>query len=796
MISVAIDGVEIEGLSPTTLSLALSAERMRSVEGAAADCDFTFTLDIESHNSAAHTLFSGDGFLHDGEPFNSVEHWGEVRCEGEVMVSGRVVLLSTVVGSESVSYTIRLRQSGAEWAQAAEETLVHDVELDYYERLDMETMEGSWSDNSVVKYFPVHRDSYEATYSSVSFDTVQRLRSVDDYHPFINIRELMVAIFDEQGYTVESDFMESDQFKRLYISGAYASQSSSEAKAAMDFYAVKLAGQSTVADYRGRVNISPLYSSNSVGYLVDFDSIDERAECYSLGGALTIESGVLTFTPTQAVSVGFEVRLKYTADYTVESRTALKTFDTLYLEGSMLYDYTVANRFTDQRDEALEMLFEYKVVAFDGSSTATYDLTIMVNGVETSLGSWTGIWGEVTTPRFTDSDTVNSPKLYVTPSGGSRAAYSGDWALYMGYVELEGEVEVDITIRTPPQSASPSSPIKLTAPFISGAAVGANFTLLAETSLQPFFAGYPGYGSYVDFSELSQYDGVYASKFVESVRQLFNLAIFSDVEGKRVLIEPEEDIYALGSVWDWSDRVVESEPITFSDVAIDGARQRKWGYQANDGVTTRIAGFYYEAGETYPDAPESDPVQSVENSSSPNYGTWLVDTLSFAADYRVATELNPMLSPTINDTVGVPIVGDRDNPDMVDTLDFSPRVLSFEGFMWSENEWVPNTVFFSEEQGVNLCFEDREGVRGLNKYYSEAVERLSSGQYVELTLRLSAGEVVGLTSPVEGRASMLSTFRLTLGGESCLARLESVEMEAGVERVGDSVARCKFLIIK
>lgn len=795
MISLAIDGVEIKGVSPSTLALTLSAEAQRSVEAAALDCDFILTIDIEAINDSAHALFSGDGALHDGAPFNRTKHVGELKCDGVVVVSGEVVLLSSLVGAKGVTYTVRLRRAGAQWAVAAQDTLIHEVEMEYSERLDLSTMEGSWSDDNSVKFFPVHRDSYTSTYSSVSLDTVRRIRSVDDYHPFINIYDLMVRIFEQQGYTVESSFMESEQFRKLYISGAYVSQSSSEAKAAMDFYAVKQESVSTTADYRGRVNISPLYSYNSVGYLVDFDSIDERAECYSLGGAFTVVSGVLTFTPLQSVSVGLEVRLKYTAEYVVESRTALRTFDTLYLEGSMMYEYEVANKFIDQRDEPLEMLFEYKVVAFDGDSSLVYDLTIMINGVETSLGQWTGIWGEVATPRFSDSDVVDTPKLYVTSAGGSRTLYSDDWALYMGYVELEGEVEVDVTIRTPPTNASPSSPIELTAPFISGGDAGMSFTLLAETSLQPYFAGYPGYGSNIDFSDISQHED-YASAFIESVRHMFNLAIFSDLEGQRVIIEPEEEIYDSSTLWDWSGKIVDSEPITLTDVALDGARQRKWGYQAQDGVTTRIAGFYYEAGETYPDAPEAEPEQSYEGASSPEYGTWLVDLDTYAAEERTGTQLNPMLSPTINDTLGVPIVGDRDNPDMSDTLEFSPRVLSYEGLMWSENEWVPNTVFFCEELGVNLCFEDREGVRGLNKYYSDSVERLERGQYVELSLRLTPSEVIALATPLAGRASMLSTFVLEIGGERCEARLESLELETVGQRLAESVARCRFLITR
>ncbi len=792
MISISIDGVEISTISPTTITLSNTAATMRSVDSAAANQDFNFDMEIGVTDIETLLSLSSEGYLHDGVPFNQSLHTGEILCEGVVVASGNISLVGTTVKANKVVYKLRLRCSGAEWATHAQETLIHEVSLEYSERLDTSTIESSWTDDSFIKYLPVHRDSYSSTYSTESISTVQRIRSVDDYHPFIHVYTLMQQIFTEGGYTVNSDFMDSTAFKKLYISGDYISQSSSEAEAVMDFYAVKMEDRSTTADYRGRVNISPLYSYNSVGYLVDLESIDSMAECYSLGGCLSVESAVLTFTPTQSVSVGFEVRLLYVSDYQIESRTSLKAFDSLYLDGSMTYDYGVANTFIDQRDETIEKLFEYLVVVFNGSSSQTYQLSIMINGVETYLNSWVGTSGEVTTPSFSTSDTVVSPKLYAVSSSGVRTQYTSDWAMYMGYINFEGEVEIDVTVRTPPQTASPSSPISLTAPYIDGAESGMSFTLKSGTSLKPYFAGYPGFGSQVEYSDLSQHD-FYASDFIESMQHLFNLAIFSDKDGGQVFIEPEEDIYDSSTVWDWSDKIVESEEITFTDVAVDGSQVRKWGYQSSDGVTTRIAGFYYEPGETYPDAPTADPAQSVEGASCPEYGTWVVDIGSYVAEDKTNTELNPILSPTINDTLGLPIVGDREDPDMADTLEFSPRILSLEGMMYSDNELIPNAVFFSQSMGVNLCFEDRDGLTGLNKYYREMVERESSGRYVELSLSLTPNELASLATPMAGSPNMLSTFGLTISGEWCEARLEQIEMVVGVK---SPTAKCKFLITK
>lgn len=784
MISLHIDGEFVAELSSTAISLSISKERSLSVESAAQTEDFTITIEA---NDAVNRFFGGEGYLHHSELFNASEHTAQVICEGEVALSGSVVILSVARTRKALTYSLRVRRAAAAWATNATEKLLRELDVEYGATLDTLTAKSSWEDDSLVKYFLVHRDDYSATFSSSETGTVRRVRSVDDYHPFLNLYEIMRLAFEEGGYTLRSDFMESDYFKRLYMSGAYLSQSSSVAKEYMDFYLEKLESETSTADFSGRVTFSPLYSSNSVGYIVDVESTEEKSECYTKGNCVTVENSKLQFTPTQSVSVGFEFRVVYTTDYKIKSRTELTAFDTLYLEDSATHTFGVANLFPDQRGLEILPYFSYLIVAFDESesSARTFSLYVEVDGVERSMGSWTGRSGRIVTPQFNSSSVIGDAYLYVD---GVR--YDEDWALYQGYTEESGQTDVDVTIRTAPDSYTADSPKVFSAPYISGAEQGMSVTIKAGTSLKPYFAGYPGAGSWVEYEDLSRHE-CQISDVIESVRQLFSLVIYTDEEAREVFVEPEEDIFDSSKVWDWSDRIVEGEPITLSDCALSSRKIRKWGYQSADGVTNRTNGEYYIPGDTYPNAPEADPEQSVEGSSSPDYGSWQVEIASQAAESGTQTSLNTLFSPTQNDLDGLPIVGDRDNPDMADTLEFSPRVVIWNGLIDYNNEEIPHVYFHSAEMCETLCFEDRDGAEGLSSYRAESVQREATGRYAELTLRLSTSDLLTLMTPREGVPHRFSTFGFWIDGEWCEARLESVE----AREVESPTAKCKFLLI-
>jgi hypothetical protein len=100
-----------------------------------------------------------------------------------------------------------------------------------------------------------------------------------------------------------------------------------------------------------------------------------------------------------------------------------------------------------------------------------------------------------------------------------------------------------------------------------------------------------------------------------------------------------------------------------------------------------------------------------------------------------------------------------------------------EGELWSspspQNRY-PYAAFIDNE-GVNLCFEDRNNTEGLHKHYDPMLLRQSDSQKISLSLYLTTAEIATLFTANGTKPSLRTKFRLNINGESSLFRLAKVE---------------------
>ena len=144
--------------------------------------------------------------------------------------------------------------------------------------------------------------------------------------------------------------------------------------------------------------------------------------------------------------------------------------------------------------------------------------------------------------------------------------------------------------------------------------------------------------------------------------------------------------------------------------------------------------------------------------------------------------------------MSLPQVGDRDLDDPAQ-LNFPNKILIYNGLrvLPDDERWgllagaYPLTTFISDEG--SLCFEDRDGVEGLHRYYDAHYEELNTARRVTLTLQLSAAALLPILTTDPARRDLRAAFRLTIGGEEGLYRLDAVEEYAADE----GVARCRFV---
>ncbi|MDE5962650.1 MAG: hypothetical protein K2G58_01225 [Alistipes sp.] len=137
--------------------------------------------------------------------------------------------------------------------------------------------------------------------------------------------------------------------------------------------------------------------------------------------------------------------------------------------------------------------------------------------------------------------------------------------------------------------------------------------------------------------------------------------------------------------------------------------------------------------------------------------------------------------------------GDRDDPTQDETT-LAPRIVRYAGIhplpeneRWgypsNENGYPLAAFHFTGDEttaGFTLCFEDRDGIEGLNRFYRQQATREGSLERITLTLRVAPDEYEALFAPNTGAAEIRSVFRIDTGQgivRTTLARIESYDPE-------------------
>lgn len=744
-----------------------AAAKLADVEAAREGRSLEIVLPPTAENDAI-VGFARDP--HTAARFNAALHTASLSAEGAQLLNGTVRLL----GASDDGYRIELREGGARWAKQAAQRMFNTLGVDYRANLLPSTISASWTDDTPVKFFPIRRDEYPQQNNPSDLLPAERLLSVDDYHPFLHVATLVETIFAEAGYRIESRFMASPEFRSLYMSGAYPSRDTAALAARMGFFARRLSGATAQGNHLGRVSANPSTPANSVGNLVEtatpqtLDADGEPIpELRNNGNCFGMDKGRIAFTPATEVSAGFEYYLKYTTDHRILTRERLRGFDSVYLGTGADMPFTLANRYEDRRGGIVPN-YRYTAIVFDHAQGAQYRLAYTRNGVSGTLwAEFATRSAQVATPA---SGTVANPVLLVR-SGSIWLPYTGDWALYDGYVTETGQTTVELRVRTAPERITPSSPKFFDRIYFYGAEEGMSLTLHKECSLQPRFSSAPGYGSAIAFADVAQHR-IRQSVLLEALQHLFNLRFHTEEATKTVRIEPADDFFGAGVAADWRDKTDFSQPVVLADIAPEVHERRTWGYQAGDGAVSR-----FDAGAASP------------------FGQWSIRTDSWAAKEGDEELRNPLFSPTLStagDYANAPSarimqVGDRDDAQE-DGTDFTPRIVRFAGMhplpggeRWgypSGKAEYPLAAFHfagdATAEGFTLCFEDRDGIRGLHRRYDRQVAQESASQRITLALRLAPDEFGSLFTPGTGMPDIRSAFLLDTGEGEVSATLHAV----------------------
>ncbi len=761
--------VTMDDASAAAITLAVAA--LTDPEKARAG--YTRTLRIPM-GATCDAVMGFAGQIHSANHFNATHHTGRIEHEGVVLIEGPLYLDRAVNLTDGTGYyEVHIIGGAKEWVEGARGCSLRGTEVNYARTLTGATIAASWTNSDIVKFLPVVRTRQVADYSSGSVAPAMKILTSDDYHPFINARELITAIFRQHGYAVRSEFLDTPEFRQLFISGNYPTRDVSGVKSAMDFLARRVRSSSAVANSEGRVYADPYRPSFSVGNVVDTASVEESStlgstcvDLFSRGGCFQKDDERVAFIPTSGVDAGFQYHLRYTTDAVIGSRTSMRGFDQVYLGEDAPRRFTLANPYPDRRG-SLRAGRSYKVVVFDHQAGWQYQLRYVQGS--TVIRHPLVLEGRCSAVGIAATTTaVRNPELYIrTSPTGSWTPYYNDWALYDGFVEERGTLDVELTVRTAPESITTGNPKFFDEIFFAGAEPGMRLTLKEGTWVRPVFYAQPGEGASLGFADVCAHN-VSQMEFLAAVRQMFNLVFHTDRTTRTVTIEPARLFYIADNPQEWTSRIDFSKPIHIEELGGNLAKQMTWSYRSGDDAVSRFnrenGGRMGEWSATVENAAATNVARTWQNALfTPSLGT--AGVVGGAASARL---VQAGLSSTEEGTAAI--------VEGTENLNFLPKIVRFEGMQalpqgqawgWPQPSGnYPKLAFHAPESGYTLCFEDRDGVQGLHTFWDADVRLWNGSRRVTLNLALSAVDIEN--------ADFRRPIALVIDGERALYRLEEI----------------------
>ncbi len=714
--------------------------------------------------------------LHTGTKFNAAPHTAQIVHHGVVLIGGSVRLLETT----DRHYRIEIRTGDSNWANDAALKMLGDTTLDFRMELTPFDIERGWTTESPVKFFPVARDRYPDANNPHDMKSILRIYSINDYHPFIAVEPLLRRCIEDSGYKLQSDFFSSSFFRSLFISGAYRQRDTSALVNRMGFKASRTNDITARATYAGMVYADPQRNGNTLGNLMQTASPYDRdntghslSDLYNHGGCLSVEYGDMTYTPPTEVTVAFEYHLKYTTDHRILSRTRLRGFDSVYLGPGSQLRFTIPNRYEDRRGE-LRTSYQYRVIVFDHKAGDTYQLTLRdKSGHERSWFGFSSRSAQLQSPPQLAPG--EESRLWLTTNGG-RQPYTGDWALYDGFIGETGSTTLELKVVSAPETISPAAPKNFFDIHFFGAEQDMQLTLHRQSTVKTIFNPGPGYGAHLTMKDITHHP-VRHLELLDAVRQMFNLRIFTNPSTRTVIIEPDPEFYRDNHIIDWSEKTLTDRPIKIEDMALDAHHYTELSYL--------------------------DPQGRVPAELRPTWGHWRAQTGNYSSKMGTLHLRNPLFHSSVNIDHQITTapsalllsVGDRD--EATDTeLNFPMLVVLYrgmrslpEGEMWREGaSSYPLVAFHTANEATTLCFEDRDRARGLHTFYDREWKERQLRERITLSLRLSADEISTLLLPDIAPVSIRSLFRINTGRETLLARIDTITDYDP----DDGVATCTF----
>lgn len=697
------------------------------------------------------------------QQFNRQKHSGKIECGGSLLIQGDIELIRCEdTRSGKTCYVIDLIVPPPEWITEARQKALKETALEYLETFSPALIQESWTSDSPVRFLPVKRDKHTAYGQE---QVVLSDLSVENYHPFVQVKALLDAIIGESGYRIESQFLNEPFFQSLYMSGNYPTSGDGSTLFRMNFEAERTSGsQPTTADSEGKVYATTLKTNHSVGNLVDKamaytgSPLDLAAQYY--GKSFRMIEGRPAFVPEQDIIAGFEFDLKYRFAVDIRTEKWFSGVSKISWNEETIYESDVPNTLTDIKNTGASGVNSLWIVAFKhGANTKRITLY-------NAKGNAIQIFYTYTAAAQVRANMTFAYARYEYLDQNQYVPFE-EWAIYSHteYQQL-GMVDSQITVKTLPVLRKKGIPVYFDSLEFEGMAANSSFTL-EYAKVKPSFYSIPSNGSEIVLASIFEHEQTQL-EFIQAVCHLFGLHLYTDEWTKTVYIEPRFTFLNHTHEVDWSDKIDTSSPIFLEEPGSDRYQTETYSYKSGDATVDRW-----------------------QDSNLTVFGKWDAYVENrFARAGRTEIK-NPLFTATIDqknslttaEDASLIVVGNRNAKD--GNLNFPAKIVRYLGIKdlpgaqrwgWpSYGQSYPLVMFHSAgEDWFTLRFDDQDGQLGLRNYYQLLYNFMNNGKKLTLNLRLSPSDMEAILYPNSANRDFRGNFRFTIRGETIRARLLEV----------------------
>ena len=830
MIELYLDNIQLE--VPQDIGIGLSLGIADYADPVTASGAYTQTIDIPRtpNNDRAFNLA---GEILSAEQFNNAEHTARVLQDGCELVGGKAYL----EGATLQSYRLQIVGAEVGWVANVKDKKLSELEGDVigwfgptdWGEVDRDDPEGLPSLSFVLM-------DHGCWWQETEEDNTRRSWvTYSDLIPMVKLHTLLAHIF--RGYDIEV----SDRLRKLlhvtYCTMRWKTDEKASIKA--EDYGFELTSRLLNANSDGELAIN----LNDTFEMPLFDTIVEDKS-----GRLAVEGGVdstiVRFDPEQDITASLELKTQYQTTISThlepftdnnETWTEVELYGHTFAD--QLYQYGDDRPFvqfdlTDSLEWAnREMLDEgsnFKAIEkFNANKSIPISdlplcyVTVAYPERYQSIGYVIlEKKGDSYTKKYVPTKaTVEKSQMVLTNMISSRSSFEASFIMHPALRGKNGELYVykrpkgllefygdktandvyvwglsadqrltfDVALKMPAKKYLQGDLYDISLLRFECSRNDRDITVYgsAEGSLKANFEyGVPIY----EGVKLSDIGGdTTADDMLRSIMQMYNLLIYTNPYTKKVHLYTFDEYWNRGSVVNWSDRIDSDNEISVVPIVDNISKEVILSYA--DG-NPRVE--YYNARNTLPYFA---------------YKTTLPTKMTKETKEVQNALFSPAFMVKVSEAFGggsgiIPALAGKDAKNTV--LDFNlgdvPMTAMLVDMQIAAPKLPLNTDVFGDigpmqppivatiDGETTLSFADREGTRGLHRFYDRQIELWRKGKRLICYCRIDAWEIEALRMN-DYNLNFSSIFKLNINGEDIYARLESVEYEPT-----NTTNKCTFII--